>query len=96
MTIQIHDVLPIQDYYYLLANGEQFAKHGTTKAHGVVVFTNLERAEQFRMTVGKNMEFEPCRVTAEEFLSEAERVGAFCVVQGEFVAVCPIKRVVEE
>lgn len=44
---------------------------------------NLERAEQFCMTVGRNLPaFQPVRVSAEEFIGAYEEAGGFCVAQG--------------
>jgi len=92
MSRRIADVLPVQDHYYLLSDGTRFAKHGTETCNGIVVFTNLERAEQFQMTVGKGLNFEPCKVTAGRFLAEAEKVGAFCLAEGLRVTVCQIAK----
>jgi hypothetical protein len=63
-------VLPVQPHYYLLSNGLRYARHGTESANGLLVFTNLERAEQFVMTVGVGLpEFQPVKVAAENFLA---------------------------
>lgn len=95
MNDQIHktvaDVLPVQDHYYLLHDGEKYARHGTEEANGLLVFPNLERAEQFCMTVGRALPaFQPKRVTAEQFISLAEDLGAFCIADRLGVAVCLI------
>ena len=85
------DVLPIQQHYYLLNDGERYARHGIEGTNGLLVFFNLERAEQFCLTVGKGLpEFRPVKVTALDFLELVEEIGAFCVANGLEVMVCSL------
>ena len=82
------DMLPAQDKYYLLSDGERYAHHGSEECHGLLVFTNLEKAEQFCMTVGKYMpSFQPIQVPSETLIEEIENAGAICVVNGMDVQV---------
>ena len=82
---------PVNDY--LLTNGTMFARHGTPDVNGVLVFANLERAEQFCMSIGKYLPmFVPVKVSAEEFLEIAEDIGAVCVSEGLTVRVGTIRR----
>ncbi len=85
---KLTDLLPAQDHYYLLSDGERYARHGNLDASGIVVFANLERAEQLCLTVARNLPaFQPVRVTAEEFVGAYEEAGAFCVAEGSRVIV---------
>jgi len=88
----IAHVLPVQDNYYLLYDGTQYARHGSdVNKTGLLVFANLERAEQFCITVGKGLsKFVPTKVSADEFLRLCEEHGAFCVAEGMSVKVCSI------
>ncbi|WP_166820091.1 hypothetical protein [Thalassoroseus pseudoceratinae] len=73
------DLLPSQNHYYLLSDGHRYAQHGQRYNHGLLVFANLERAEQFCMTVGKRLPaFRPIRVPVVDVLLEIGRVGAVC------------------
>ena len=82
-TVVIADVLPIQKHYWLLHDGNKYAKHGPKELNGLLVFCYQERAEQFCLTVGKALpKFQPVKVSAETFLAEAKRVGAFCMAEG--------------
>jgi hypothetical protein len=81
--MSLTDLIPIQDYYYLLTNGAMFARHGTLDTNGVLVLANLKRAEQFCMRIGKYLPmFVPVKMSAEEFLEIAEAIGAGCVAEG--------------
>lgn len=83
---KLTDLLPAQDHYYLLSDGERYARHGNLDASGIVVFANLERAEQFCLTVGRGLPaFQPVRVSAEQFVRAFEEAGAFCVAEGTMV-----------
>jgi hypothetical protein len=87
-ALRIGEFLPAQDHYYLLSDGERYARHGNLDANGIVVFPNLERAEQFCLTVARNLPgFRPLRVSAEEFIRAYEEAGAFCLAQGTRVIV---------
>lgn len=88
------DVLPVRDHYWLLHDGEKYARHGTEDCNGVLVFDCQERAEQFMLTVGKALpDFKPVKVTPAAFLEEVKRVGAFTVAEGSLkVRVCEISK----
>ena len=82
------DLLPLQDHYYLLTDGTKYAHHGTQDANGLLVFANLERAEQFCMTVGKGLPtFVPVKVPLSLFMDIVEEIGAVCVTEGLSVRV---------
>jgi len=75
----LSSLLPVQEHYYLLFDGTRYAQHGTPVNHGLLVFTNLEQAEQFGMTVGQFLpQFRPVRVEGKELLREIAKVGAIC------------------
>jgi hypothetical protein len=76
------NILPVQPHYYLLSNGLHYARHGTEDLNGLLVFTNLERAKQFMITIGKGLpEFQPVKVAAEELLPILlEYGGRLCIV----------------
>lgn len=77
------DVLPIKEHYWLLHDGETYARHGTVELNGLLVFTCQERAEQFCLTVGKGLpSFKPVKVSADRFLAKVLETGAFCLAQG--------------
>lgn len=88
----IGDVLPLQSHYYLLSDGRRFARHGSKNYNGVLVFTNLERAEQFYMTIGNSMpKYQPVKVAAADFIAEAVEAGAFSLASGIDVKVCILR-----
>lgn len=88
MNNTIADLLPLQDYYYLLHDGTKYARHGTVEANGVVVFTSIEKAQRFCETVGSGMPaFRPMRLTAVDFFELLVNVGSFCVADGLEVTV---------
>ena len=90
----LKDVLPARDHYWLLHDGEKYARHGTEETSGVLVFDCQERAEQFMLTVGKGLPaFKPVKVSPTTFLEEARRAGAFAVADGLLrVRVCEISK----
>jgi len=82
------DLLLVQNHYYLLTDGTRFARHGTPQTNGLLVFANLERAEQFCVTVGKSLPmFMPVKVSVEEFMEIVKGIGAICVAEGLTVRV---------
>lgn len=90
-SVKLTDHLPIQPYYYMLHDGQKYAKHGgSLDVYGVLVFPTKEGAEKFNRTVGRNLSFRPVRVTAEDFLQEVVNVGAFCLDDGLTVKVLRI------
>lgn len=91
---RISNVLPTRDHYWLLHDGEKFARHGTDEKNGVLVFECQERAEQFLLTVGKELPtFKPVQVHPATFVKEAKRMGAFSVPGGELgLKVCEISK----
>lgn len=90
-TKTISEILPMQGHYYLLCNGERYARHGKKELNGLLVFANLEKAEQFCMTVGKALpSFQPVRVSIEQFFREIQRVGAICIANGTKVQVASL------
>ena len=96
MTVQMKslaDLLPVQEHYYLLNNGKQYARHGTDDANGLLVFETRQGADQFCQTVGKALPaFQPVRVDAEEFMRLGEEVGAVCMAEGLKVVVATLGR----
>jgi hypothetical protein len=79
----IFDILPIQDHYYLLNNGDRYAIYGKEPLSGLLVFANREQSEEFRMNYGIGLpEFITVKVSAEEFLEQAAKFGGFCISQG--------------
>lgn len=90
-TGKLTDVLPLQDHYYFLWDGKRFANHGASlKNCGVLVFANLERAEQFMLTVGRGMpEFKPQQVSLAEFFTEWEKAGAICLSRTNSISLVP-------
>jgi hypothetical protein len=94
----IADVLPDRDHYWMLHDGERYARHGTAEKYGVLVFDCLERAEQFLLTVGKALPaFRPVKVSPTAFLKEVRRAGAFCLAEGALgVRVCEISKGLNE
>ncbi len=86
---QLGDVLPIQDHYFVLYDGKQYARHGiSSDAVGVVVFPTLQKAEAFYESVGVGLpQFKPTRVSAELFYRLCEEAGRFCVAEGTMVGV---------
>ena len=83
-------VLPIQDHYFVLFDGQRYARHGhSTGSIGVVVFLTVEKAETFCRTVGVGLpSFKPTRVSAETFHRLYKEAGAFCVAEGLTVKDC--------
>ena len=99
MTKAVYGLLPIQEQYFLIRRGNKYATFGgsTRPGHyGLLVFANLERAEQFCMTVANRPGFKrsnksvPVRVSADALHSEALRIGAVCVVEGLQITVARI------
>ena len=82
------DMLPVQNEYYLLSNGEKFARFGHGNANGLLVFETIEKANEFWQTVGVGIpEFKPVNVDAETLLTLIEEIGAICVTDGLNVGV---------
>lgn len=87
-SAKIADHLAIQSHYYMLHDGVKYAKHGgSPDVSGVLVFPTLVAAEKFNRTVGRSLSFRPVRVTADDFLREVFKAGAFCVAEGLTVKV---------
>ena len=96
LSSRLPDVLPVRDHYWMLHDGEKYAKHGSEERNGVLVFLCQERAEQFVLTVGKALpQFQPIKVSALGFFREAEQVGAFAIADGLSVTVCEISKAVD-
>jgi hypothetical protein len=70
ITGRLTDILRPQPYYWLLCNGEQYARFGgDVEEPGLLVFDNLERAEAFCLTVGREApEYQPDKVPASLML----------------------------
>lgn len=87
------DILPAQPHYYLLSNGNRYARHGKEELNGVLVFTIRERAEQFMMTIGVGMpEFHPVKVAAEDLLPVLkESGGRLCIANYLGVTVATLR-----
>lgn len=82
------DLLPAQQHYYLLYDGDKYARHGTENANGLLVFLSFESAEQFRLTIGIGLPaFKTVRSDAINVLQLIEDAGAVCVAEGLSVRV---------
>lgn len=81
---RLTDLITLQDHYYLLTDGTKYARHGSEEANGLLVFANLDRAEQFCLTIvaRTNLPFVPVKVSGPDFLEHALAAGAICVVDG--------------
>lgn len=87
------DLLPAQQHYYLLHDGDKYARHGPENANGILVFPSVESAEQFRLTVGIGLPaFKPVRSDAINVLQLIEDAGAVCVAEGLSVRVGTLNR----
>src|SRR5262245_61262371 len=82
------DILPAQEKYWLLSDGERYAMHGTDEVHGVLVFLLQEQAEAFHMTVGKGLpQFQPVQVSLKEMLAAMVEAGGIALAHGLRVTV---------
>ncbi|KAA5538605.1 hypothetical protein FYK55_27345 [Roseiconus nitratireducens] len=82
------DILPIQNDYYILSNGDTYARFGHGGTNGLLVFDTMEKASDFCSTVACGVpEFQPVKVEAERLLMLIEEVGAVCVTDGLNVGV---------
>ncbi len=89
-TKRFGDVLPVQDHYFVLYDGEGYARHGIPSGPvGLLVFPTLEKAEAFYESVGVGIpQFKPTSVSAESFHRLCKEAGGFCVAEGLMVGVC--------
>lgn len=99
IKLLVEKYLPKQQKYYLIRKGEEYALFGRSirpHEHGLLVFANLERAEQFCMTIANSAEFHlsnvsaPVGVSADELLAEVQKRGAICLVEGLRIMVAAI------
>jgi hypothetical protein len=75
------DLLPVQDNYYVLAEGDRLAKFGPDAENvGVLVFADLERAKQFSESVAVGSEFKPKIMSADSTCNLIEAGQTICVV----------------
>lgn len=92
MTTQAYqtlaDMLPVQNQYCLLSNGQKYALYGHGIKEGLLVFDTIEKANEFCETVSVGQpEFKPVIVDAESLLTLIEEIGAVCVTYGSQVGV---------
>jgi len=86
------DILPAQEKYWLLSDGERYAMHGTNEVHGVLVFLLQEQAEQFYMTVGNGLpQFQPVQVSPKEMLAAMVEAGGIAIANGLEVSVARLE-----
>lgn len=57
--VKLTEILPEQDHYWLLWDGERYAKHGQVDYNGIAVFLLQELAEKFLLTIGRGSNFKP-------------------------------------
>jgi hypothetical protein len=104
IKLLIENFLPKQEQYYLIRKGKEYALFGKSiqpNEHGLLVFPNLERAEQFCMTIANRAGVlhskvsVPERVSAERLHVEVRKVGGVCVVEGLQVFVAALRHDVD-
>lgn len=86
------DVLPAQEYYYMLFDGTKYARQGTSKTNcGLLVCPNIEKAEEYRQKVARALpQFKTIKVSFETLKSMLSTCNAICLVDGLAVMVCQV------